>query len=42
MTLVYLVQTHSRYDVTFQPTLVYSWIKLSPGKFTKKVLINKH
>ena len=28
------------YDAMLLYTLVYSWIKLTPGKFRKKVLIN--
>ena len=41
---VYALYKHTaqKYDATFPYTLVYSRIKLTPGKFTKKVLINRH
>ena len=29
------------YDITFLSTPVYSWIKVTSGEFTKKVLVNK-
>ena len=29
------------YDATFLYILFYSWIKFTPGKFTKKVLVHK-
>ena len=34
--------TVQSYDATFPYTLVYSQIKLSPGKYTKKMSVNKH
>ena len=41
-TPVYPVQnTALSYDATFLHTLVYSWIKLTPGKFAKKVVMIK-
>ena len=41
-TPVYPVQnTALSYDATFLHTLVYSWIKLTSGKFAKKVAMIK-